>query len=202
MNYKEYLPLFELTDGNRLELTTCRRSDDILFNLCKFENIMGLGKTNFNSEQCFKSISFTHKTRISVNDECMKKRIKTYHKGNVIRLGKNKFDPHSQNVCLCPGMPIICKVNSKKLDIVNNETFTIKKIRGDTIYIKNDEKELNIQSKDFQNIFYLAYCITCHSAQGETFDEAYTIYDFDKMDMRLRYVALTRATDIKYINIV
>ena len=37
VNYKESLALFELCDSNRL--SKCRRSDDKLFNLCKFEII-------------------------------------------------------------------------------------------------------------------------------------------------------------------
>ena len=34
------MPLYEICDGNSLELSKCRRSDDILFNMCKFENII------------------------------------------------------------------------------------------------------------------------------------------------------------------
>ena len=40
--YKNSLALYELCAGNRLELTTCRRSDDILFNMCNFDNIMNV----------------------------------------------------------------------------------------------------------------------------------------------------------------
>ena len=32
-------------------------------------------------------------------------------------------------------------------------------------------------------------------------NEPYTIYDWNLLDERLRYVALTRASDISYINI-
>ena len=66
-----------------------------------------------------------------------------------------------------------------------------------TIIIFNEEKEIEIYIKDFQNIFYVAYFITIHSSQGETFNEDYTIYDWDKLDKHLRYIALTSATDIK-----
>ena len=72
---------------------------------------------------------------------------------------------------------------------------------NETIITFNEEKEIEIYIKDFQNIFYVAYCITIHSSQGETFNEDYTIYDWEKLDIHLRYVALTRATDIKNINV-
>ena len=47
-DYKNSLALYELCDGNCINLTTCRRSDDILYNICKFENIMNIQKHNFN----------------------------------------------------------------------------------------------------------------------------------------------------------
>jgi len=78
----------------------------------------------------------------------------------------------------------------------------LKKIQNDAINLCNSEKELLIDKDDFQKLFYVAYCITIHSSQGETFNESYTIYDWERLDKRLRYVALTRASDISYINIV
>jgi hypothetical protein len=51
-------------------------------------------------------------------------------------------------------------------------------------------------------MFNIAYCITVHRAQGATFDEAYTIHEFNQYDERLRYVELSRATDINLINII
>ncbi len=51
-------------------------------------------------------------------------------------------------------------------------------------------------------MFYVAFCITIHKSQGATFDKPYTIHEFDKLDNRLKYVAMSRATDTKLINIV
>ena len=133
----------------------------------------------------------------------MKKQAKKFHhKGDVLCLDKNPFDPHSQDVILCRNTPIICKINNQKLNIVNNETFIINKIKNEIILISNEEKELEIDIKDFQSIFYVAYCITIHSSQGETFNEPYTIHGWEKLDKRLRYVALTRSSNLSYINIV
>ena len=77
-NYKQCLPLIDLCDCNRLELSICRRSDDTLFNMCKFKNIMNIKKSNFNSKQTSKCISFLHKTRIEINNKCMNEKIKKY----------------------------------------------------------------------------------------------------------------------------
>ena len=58
----------------------------------------------------------------------MKKQAKKFHhKGNVLCLEKNPFDPDSQDVILCRNAPIICKINNQNFNIVNNETFIIYK---------------------------------------------------------------------------
>ena len=54
----------------------------------------------------------------------------------------------------------------------------------------------------FQEYFYPAYCITIHKSQGQTYDFPYTIHEWNRLNKKLKYVALTRATDIKLINII
>ena len=54
--------------------------------------------------------------------------------------------------------------------------------------------EKNIEISDIANYFYPAYCITVHRSQGTTFDHPYTIFEWDLMDERLKYVALSRST--------
>ena len=49
---------------------------------------------------------------------------------------------------------------------------------------------------------YVAYCITIHKAQGLSYDHAYTIHEWHKLDARLKYVALSRCTKLEYINIM
>ena len=40
--------LFELADYNKIQLTKCRRADDTLYNLVKFDNIPNLKPSDFN----------------------------------------------------------------------------------------------------------------------------------------------------------
>ena len=76
-------------------------------------------------------------------------------------------------------------------------------IKSNKIIIKNDNNDkIDINIEDINKLFYLGFCFTTHRAQGETIDKDYTIYEWDKMDTKLRYVALSRATNKKYINIV
>jgi ATP-dependent exoDNAse (exonuclease V) alpha subunit len=50
---------------------------------------------------------------------------------------------------------------------------------------------------DFQKFFLVAYATTTHSAQGMSIGEPYTIHEWDRMDQRLKYVALSRSRDIR-----
>ena len=43
----------------------------------------------------------------------MKNKLKSYHK-KPLRLEKNIFDAHSQDVILIPNTPILSKINKKK----------------------------------------------------------------------------------------
>ena len=71
------------------------------------------------------------------------------------------------------------------------------------IYIADEfDKELKIKIQDFQKYFLVAYATTTHSSQGMTINEPYTIHEFDRMDQRLKYVALSRSTEHSNIYIM
>ena len=81
--------------------------------------------------------------------------------------------------------------------------LVIKEIRRneDIIIVFDEDREQEIPIPEFVKMFNVAYCITTHRAQGMSIDEPYTIYEFELFDERLRYVALSRATDKNLINI-
>ena len=76
------------------------------------------------------------------------------------------------------------------------------KITDTHVHVKNDMKTLIIDMDKFQEYFYVAYCITIHKSQGATYNFPYTIHQWNRLAKRLRYVALTRAIDMKLINII
>ena len=85
----------------------------------------------------------------------------------------------------------------------NNQRFKISKIDTFTITIEDDfKKELKINIPDFQKYFLIGYATTTHSAQGMSIGEPYTIHEWDRMDQRLKYVALSRSRSYEYINII
>jgi ATP-dependent exoDNAse (exonuclease V) alpha subunit len=207
-NYKDTMALYELIDFNRLQLTKCRRSDDILFNMLLPDNIQKLTKDDFSNHYADRHICFTNKKRITINKYMMDKFIedkekKTRSKQLPMKLNKLVYDNNSQDVLLLKDMPIISRKNSKDLGISNNDTFTIKKIdnKKQIIIITDDEKDIDIPIAEFQKMFYIAFCITTHKSQGSTFNHPYTIHEFNLFDERMKYVALSRSTDKNLINI-
>jgi len=202
-DYKNSLALHELCDGNRLQLTKCRRSDSTLFNMLLPNNIKNVKKSQFKNQFTNLHICFTNKKRIEINKLMMDQVIKK-KKVKPLELTALDYDQNSQDVKLCSGMPVISRKNSKDLNIYNNETYTIKEIRHKEkiVIVVDDSKEQEVKFEEFSKMFNVAFCITTHKAQGATFDEPYTIHEFEKFDNRLKYVALSRSTNINHINII
>ena len=124
-----------------------------------------------------------------------------YH-GKKIILKSNPHDCNSQDVILFKNLPVICKKNHESMELINNEQFIVTKLTENEVYITNETKTLKIDIDKFQEFFYVSYCITIHKSQGQTYNFPYTIHQFNRLDKRLKYVALTRGSDIKLINII
>jgi ATP-dependent exoDNAse (exonuclease V) alpha subunit len=184
-DYKNSLALFEIVDSNRLTLTKCRRANDELFEMLKPGNIEKLTKDDFEHVNYDRNLSFTNKKRMAINKMEMDKMIKQ-KKVKALELKALDYDPNSQDVRLCTGMPVIARKNSKLLHIFNNETFTIKAIKRteNEITVEDEGKEHTVPISEFTKIFNVAYCITVHKSQGATFDEPYTIHEFNQFDER------------------
>jgi ATP-dependent exoDNAse (exonuclease V) alpha subunit len=207
-DYKGSHALWELCDGQRLQLSNCRRSDQRLFNKLRDE-LPEIKSSDFNKKFTERHLSFTNEKRKWVNSVMMDREEKkaSRYKTKIIRLEALPFDKNSQDVKLTKGTPIIAKKNDKYINICNNECFTIVKIdlKDNFVKIKEDggERELNILIDDFQKLFFVAWCITIHKSQGSTFDHEYTIHEMEnkRFDNRLKYVALSRSTNIEHIKV-
>ena len=206
-NYQDSVALHDICDGNRLNLSKCRRSDDVCFRVCSPENIPNLTKKDFGNELTDRHLSFTNKTRIAINKQMMDKMVLHKKSKKSLNLDKLDHDVNSQDVRLLSGTPIIARVNNEKLDVYNNECYTIKEIQHskyNLLIVDEFGETKDISFYDFQKLFYVAYCITIHKSQGSTFDHPYTIHDWHhkRFDNRLKYVALSRTTKLENINII
>ncbi len=86
-------------------------------------------------------------------------------------------------------------MNNSKLKIINNERYSITNIDVDEneIVIQNYRNEIIIQKDDFQNLFSVGYCFSCHSVQGVSIDKRYTIHEWEQMHKKLKSDAFSRA---------
>lgn len=203
----------ELVHSNKLILTKCRRSDNKHFNNCCNVNNVNINDYGKNIEDF--NICYTNVKRIQINKLLMNKaKEKNKIKKLVsLELPKFKYSKISQDVYLTIGTPIMSIKNVKKLNFVNSEMFTIKKIDKNeeiitisNLYSKSTDcaiyKDIDIPFKKFQNWFHVAYCITSHKSQGQTINKPYSIHDWDRMDETCKYVSLSRASKFEYVNII
>ena len=97
-------------------------------------------------------------------------------------------------------MPVIARITTDNFS--NNDQFTVKQVAADVIILTDGHATMEIETADFTRCFNLSYCITIHSCQGQSYDFPYTIYQFDMLDARLKYVAISRSTKKEYINMI
>jgi len=210
-SYENSRVLFELVDGTRLFLNECKRSDDELFSLC--ETVKRGDKIDIsqfqNNAVNLLNICFTNDYRKIINKRVMNLYLSSAQDKEQHKIEKLGYDENSQSYTLCEGMPLIARKNSKADGIINTEIFTCKGFNGENALLSNEatvgssrEKEnIEIPISRINRLFHLAFAITTHKSQGATFENPYTIHEWSKMDKKLKYVALSRATNVKNISI-
>jgi ATP-dependent exoDNAse (exonuclease V) alpha subunit len=208
-NYENSSALKELCDDNMIQLTKCRRSDDRLFTKCLPENIGKVQASEFGNKITKRHICFTNKVRKELNEQMMQLEAKSKasrNKTNIVELEALDYDDNSQNVKVFAGLPVIARVNSKDFDLCNNDTMTVSKVslKSNLIEItREDGSKFDVDFAMFQKLFYPAYAITSHKAQGSTYDHPYTIWEWThpRFDERAKYVVLSRSKKYEHINI-
>ena len=202
--YENSPALHQLVDGQRINLTACKRSDAELFNLySNKDNIKNINLELFKVKELTPlNIAYTHRTRKTINKKCMDK---FRCDKEFLICDKSIYNKKTQKTMIYEGLPIVAYKNIQKENIFNSEVYHVVNIdmSEKTFSFLVDDEMKTMKSHEFKNMFYPAYCITAHVSQGCTFDKPYTIYDWnnERMDSTAKYVALSRATDIKNIQI-
>lgn len=202
---------------NKNILNVRKRYDEILYNL--LEDVDNIDITKYPKLITDRNICYYNKTRIRINKMWNDKYKKEGDLFLPKPIAKSTDDDDkiklTQDMYIYENMPIIAMRTKwdkeEGLLFANSETFNICCIENEYIGIfnerpdENGEKEaynLSIPIEEFNKYFLMNYCSTTHKAQGETITENFTIYDWDAMDTKLRYTALSRAKKIDqvYIN--
>jgi len=149
----------------------------------------------YGKKECRKSLAWTNRTRRALNE---KWNLKESQNVKYITL---------KNIRVYKNLPIISKkttsVGDKKYGykIRNNEEFEVIDFDNTNIQMKSiiTEEIIKIKHEEFK-FFELAYCITVHCSQGDTIREPYSIYEWQRFNKKLMYVAMSRATMKSHVN--
>ncbi len=108
-----------------------------------------------------------------------------------------------QAMYIYAGLPIICKGGKNVGDLTNGDLLTVLSYDENEVIMKLDSDD-SIHTIKFNTLFSLsfhpAYCLTIYSAQGDTIDRPYAIYDIEHFpSVNMTYTALSRSTKLKHI---
>jgi hypothetical protein len=206
-----------LCNYNKNILNVRKRYDETLYNLLEdVDNIDIYDKVAYPTLTTTRNICYFNKTRIRVN-KMWNDKLRSVNDLFIPKYtnDKNADDEHakqSQDMYIYIGLPVIAMRTkfdkAEGLLFANSETFEVCIIGDDYISMYNERpddngnKELyvyNCPIEDFNKYFLMNYCSTTHKCQGETITENFAIYDWNAMDTKLRYTALSRGKKVEQV---
>lgn len=191
-----------LVNYNLVELNVNHRFDkDLKKVLIDFK---AKGNINTQDYKCIKdtdyNICFYNGTRKLLNNKYNMK----YKTNDAFMLSHTPTDEYTQDTWIYKGLPIISRVTMKDRSQLNNEEYIIEECNQENIICKSLERDnhvITIDTNDFQKLFMMSYAISTYKAQGSTVTKDYTIYDWNDMNKKMKYTALSRARRIDQIQI-
>jgi hypothetical protein len=197
-----------MANNTRIEFVVRKRYDEALWNFA--EEIDRRGYADVSKVREMESydpaalsdkmlLCYTNKMRKSLN----------MRMNEFARPAGAVFVPHieegdkQQDAYVYVGLPVMAHANNKKMDVVNNESFVVESIDGDKMTLvaerPDGEHRVTCDVKAFHAYFVMAYASTIHKQQGATIDSDIVLFEWDRMDKRLRYTAVTRAKKLSQI---
>ena len=129
-NYARNPAIYELCNFNKIELTKCRRADDTLFNLTKFDNVPNLTPQHFNISSKVTDydvhLCYTNKKKNTINDAMMESK-KIIYDGPSLILKKIDKQP-----------PVILQIDTIVVYKEDKERFKIIKIKDNIVTIQSE----------------------------------------------------------------
>jgi conjugative relaxase-like TrwC/TraI family protein len=116
------------------------------------------------------------------------------HKRNYYDICDNINLYSEESIHLAVGEKLTTTLNDNKLKVKNGETWTVSKIAGDEVTIKNKFKTVKINLEEYKHLDY-GYAVTNFKAQGMTAEKVICYFDVAKEHMNKMnsvYVAATR----------
>ena len=204
-----------MAGGNRLTLTTCRRSDSFLFDFynslihggCRFHlpfnDVLNEARTLFNVEGiCQNNLVISHAKRKRINRE-VNLALKPEEGAIYMRAVAAKGQLNAaQNMWIWPGIELLGAMSGVKKGIRNNVLYTVIKIHQDSVTVKGDE-EITLSFVQVQQLMRLSAARTYASCQGCEFETALRLHDTNHRHFTMRhlFVGMSRCKDRKQLDI-
>ena len=108
-------------------------------------------------------------------------------------------DGQTEEICYTFGTPLIASKSVAELKIAKNELWKVCGFTDEEIDLVYEDRKLTLPCGEVYETFYSGYAITIHKAQGDTYADPYTIWDWEKLskdtqlNRKLRYTAQSRS---------
>lgn len=215
IDYFNHGVIMALVDYNKVNLSVIHRYDKELKELSNDVNNTNYIYKNlkpFNQQETLKNLCYTNQTRKMINKLINESELKKITGQVIGKKQKGDLDL-TQDIYIYKGLPIIAyktKRESSKSPFYwfNNESFEVVEVDNIngfiTIATKRPDADVNyiIDVETFNDYFIMAYCITVHKSQGDTIDGKFNIYEYGRMSEKMRYTAITRATEKNNIGVL
>jgi hypothetical protein len=200
-----------LVNFNRVELTVVHRYDMELKKA--LNHVMDLDQASFPYKETRLNISYYNGTRKYVNHIC---NLRYKPEEGCFLIEACKTDEYTQDVLMHVGLPLISRESTKDGAILNNEDFEVVSCDPGRVVCRSmrmapepDEEgrdvavvnDVVVETRRFHESFLMAYCITTHKSQGNTFDVDFTIWEWHAMEEELRYTSMSRGKRVGQISI-
>jgi hypothetical protein len=205
--------LHRMSDGNRLILTDCKRSDAELFDFYTrlipggdlydqpIQEAVTLAREKFTYEGvCDLNLVLSHRKRIAIN-----RKVNVYKKpDDAVFLPCPKLKRLSlnapQEMWIWPGLKLLGCLPIEKQGVTNGVVYKIEIITDDTV---NFEGGISLSKEDTVQIMRLSHAMTYASVQGRETEGTLALHDCANLHMTLKhlYVALSRAKKADYVRV-
>ena len=113
-----------------------------------------------------------------------------------------------ERLMLAYDTPLIARKSMRDRGVAKNEIWRVYDFpdcgANELVVLNFEDKKETFTYDEIKKNWLSAYCITIHKAQGDTYDDNYTIWDWDRLSKRsdydarrLRYTAQSRSTKPK-----
>ena len=210
-NYEHSFAINQMCGGNLLDLNKYRRGDIALFNTFKdIKETHEIDRSKFGTKEQDLAICFLNSTVKRLNKKWME-HYKPKNRDDWITAVSSqlaKKNRHTQNIIVYKGLPVMACITRKAYLLTNCTTWNVKSFSASGVILKSDDSHKcekttpRIPLNEFADLVRPAYAFTTHKSQGITIRRPYVIHDWKKMSWRGQYVAVSRGTKLKDVNII